>query len=149
MTLIPVPNQSNRVDLSQLLADIRAQPPLSTLTCLGLGPCQGLPVPSILVGGPGQALLLHLHRNLTGVKVLTPLDRPQPNHPEWPGLHLKAVLAHSANPQHWIAFINVQGVWWRADSAVGTIRQEDPFISQIDPTRGTQGFTIDVALFLS
>ena len=146
--MLPVPSQSQALDVGQLLADTRAQPLTPTLTCQGQGPCGGTQIPSILVGTPGQVLLLHLVRNLVGVgnKVLTPVALPVGNHPEWPGLQPRVVLAHRANPNHWFTFVSVRGVWWRADSALTTIRQEDPFLGQLDPSTSRRGFTIDVIM---
>ena len=135
MLLLAVPSQVQALDLGQLLTDTRAQPPVPTLTCQGQGVCAGSLVPSILVGTPGQVMVLHLVRNLVmmggaGAKVLTPVTLPQANHQEWPGLQPSVVLAHRANPNHWLAFVRVGGVWWRADSARAAIVQEDPFQSQ-------------------
>ena len=152
MLLLAVPNQPQAVDIGQLLGDTRAQPPVPTLTCQGQGVCAGNQVPSILVGTPGQVMMLHLVRNQVdqggaGNKVLTPVTQPQANHQEWPGLRPSVVLAHRANPNHWIAFVCVRGVWWRADSARTAIVQEDPFQSQIGPNSGRRGFTIDLVFF--
>ena len=95
MLLLAVPSQVQAVDLGQLLADTRARPPVPTLTCQGQGVCAGSQVPSILVGTPGQVMVLHLVRNLggAGAKVLTPVTLPQANHAEWPSLQPSVVLA--------------------------------------------------------
>ena len=128
--MLPVPRQPQALDIGRLLADTRAQPLSPSLTCQGQGHCAGSQIPSVLVGTPGQVMLLHLVRNLVAddrSKVLTPVAQPVANHPEWPGLQPRVVLAHRANPNHWFTFVCVSGVWWRADSALTTIRQEDPF----------------------
>ena len=60
-------------------------------------------------------MCLHILRNQVGVgvgqgKVLTPLQRLLPNQPEWPGMCLKAVLAHrEQGGRHWIAYLEVHG----------------------------------------
>ena len=86
--MLPVPRQPQALDIGRLLADHRAQPPSPSLTCQGQGHCAGSQIPSVLVGTPGQVMLLHLSRNLEGAdnKVLTPVAQPVANHPEWPGL---------------------------------------------------------------
>ena len=114
------------------------------------GHCAGSQIPSVLVGTPVQVMLLHLVRNLVAEdrsKVLTPVVQPVANHPEWPGLQPRVVLAHRANPNHWFTFVCVRGVWWRADSALAVIRQEDPFQGQLDPSRSRRGYTIDLIIF--
>jgi hypothetical protein len=92
--------------------------------------------------------MVRLARNQLGYKLLTPVMVPPPNHNQWPGLRLKAVLAHSDHGAgHWIAYVSVGGVWWRADSAQGAPLQEDPFAVQADPGQGRVGFTLDVFIF--
>jgi hypothetical protein len=119
MQWLLTPNQPHAIHIGQLLGNVCAQPVGPALTCHGLGPCAGSPVPSILTGDPDQVLMLHLVRNLQGAatKVLSPVARPQGNQRDWPGLEARVLLAHLANPQNWVAFVSVQGVWWRADSA--------------------------------
>ena len=81
-------------------------------------------------------------------KVLTPLQRLLPNQPQWPGMCLKAVLAHrEQGGRHWIAYLEVQGIWWKVDSARVQILQSDPFDDQVNPMLGQNGFTLDVLLF--
>ena len=83
---------------------------------------------------------------------LTPLQLLPDNHAEWPGMCLKAVLAHREQGErgegrHWIAYLKVQNIWWKTDSASAHILQGDPFQQQINPTLSQRGFTLDVLLF--
>ena len=81
-------------------------------------------------------------------KVLTPLQAIDANDGEWPGLSLKAVLAHrEAGGRHWIAYLHKVGQWWKVDSARRVIPQCNPFEDQLDPGDGQQGFTLDVLMF--
>lgn len=129
----PAPHQGGApVDLALLLAATRAALPSPTLVCQGQGPCAGQAIPSILIGTQDKVLLVHLVRNLlvargAGNKILTPVLIPPAHDPQWPGLRLKVVLAHSAVADHWIAYVNVLGVWWRADTLQPAPVQEDPF----------------------
>ena len=120
--------------------------PQPALTYQDQGSCAGLPV---LAAIPGQVMLLHLARDITGagVKVLTPVNEPQPNQPEWPGLAMKAVLAHSANPEHWRVFVKVAGVWWCVDSTRANITLENPFTNQVNPAINGNVYTVDVLFF--
>lgn len=153
-----VPQQHQPVDVGRLVRATRQHPQQPGLlcrnpTCAG----RGAPIPSTLVPAPGHALLLHLQRNHGGLgvplggKVITPLGPILANHPEWPGLHLTAALGHREHGAHWVAWVQVQGVWWRVDSAPMAIHQEDPFWAQnqpFQPRNGLGGFTIDVLLFV-
>ena len=49
--------------------------------------------------------------------------------------------------RHWIAYLKVQNIWWKTDSASAHILQGDPFQQQINPTLSQRGFTLDVLLF--
>ena len=150
MLLLPAPQQGQPMDLGQVLGDVRADPPQAGLVCQGQGLCIGQRIPSILVPtAPAQTMFLHLARNLTGAgaKILSPVMEPVANQPEWPGMELRVVLAHSAHPDHWRAFVKVGGVWWCVDSTRGAIRQENPFINQVDPIQTDRGYTVDVVIF--
>ena len=114
-------------------------------------------VASRLSTAPGETLCLHVARNHVGIingqgKVLTPLQLLPDNHAEWPGMCLKAVLAHREQGErgegrHWIAYLKVQNIWWKTDSASAHILQGDPFQQQINPTLSQRGFSLDVLLF--
>ena len=164
LALVP-PDQHQPVDLGQLLGATRQQPTAPSLACQH----QGCPVagargmPSHLVPTPGQVLVQPISRLQQApnwvpgqpvggtVKRLTPVARPLPNHPEWPGMEAKVVLANS--PGHWRPFVNVAvpgagpgaGVWWSCDSH--GVRQEDPWLGQCNPAVSRRGYTIDVVVF--
>ena len=148
--LLDVPRQQQPVDVAVLVAAARQLPLQPGLLCDTVNCAEfRRAIPSTLQALPGEVLLLHLARNPHGVgqglggKVLTPLHPIPANHPEWPGLHLQAVLGHREVGAHWIASVVVGGVWWRVDSASLTIIQQDPYMAQ-----GTaQGFTMDVLFF--
>ena len=115
---------------------------------------QGASVGATLVTTQGQVLFVHLLRNVGGVgvdndgvpllgKVLTPLQVTAEDDPEWPGLSLKAILAHrETGGRHWIAYLYKIGKWWKVDSARRVIAQSNPFEEQLNP-----GFTLDVLMF--
>ena len=147
MLPLAVPQQGHPLDLGELLAAARANPPQAGLTCQGQGWCAGQRVPSILSLAQGQVMFLHLARNLAAVKILSPVTEPLANQPEWPGMEPKCVLAHSANPGHWRAFVKVAGVWWCVDSTHNQIQQLNPFTHQLNPIQTVAGYTVDVIIF--
>ena len=161
MLQLVLPRQQIPLDLGRVLGEIRQMPPFAIATCRTVRcPAEGLLMPSNLITTPGQLLLVHVVRNggiATGLqgKVLTPLQQPPANHMEWPGLRPVVVLAHRAPAPtvvggHWVAFIEVAGIWWKVDSATQRppyIVQEDPWVVQLDPTLSNDGFTIDVVMF--
>ena len=148
-----VPQQPQPVDVGMLVEATRQDPLQPGLMCHNpMCAGRGAPIPPTLVPAPGHALLLHLQRNqgLLAGKVLTPLGPIPANQPEWPGLHLQAALGHREHGAHWVAWVQVQGVWWRVDSAPMAIHQEDPFWAQTQPFQPRDrlgGFTIDVLFF--
>ena len=154
MVQLPVPRGMNPIDIGLVLSNFRQNPPATTLVCTSQW-CGafGFQIPSTLRSTPGHLMCLHLLRNQVGVgvgqgKVLTPLQRLLPNQPEWPGMSLKAVLAdREQGGRHWIAYLEVQGIWWKVDSGRVQIVQSDPFIDQINPMLGQNGFTMDVLMF--
>ena len=77
------------------------------------------------------------------VKLLTPVARPPANHPELAGLEPRVLLCNS--PGHWVAFVEVGGLWYRTDGVA--VQQVDPWVGQCDPGQGPGGYTIDVILF--
>lgn len=154
MLQLPLPRGMQPIDIGLLVANTRQNPPATTLLCSSPWcAALGFPVPSTLRPTPGQVMCLQLLRNQVGVgvgqgKVLTPLQRLLPNQPEWPGMCLKAVLAHrEQGGRHWIAYLEVRGTWWKVDSARVQIVQSDPFDDQVNPMLGANGFTLDVLLF--
>ena len=158
MIQLPLPNQVQPIDVGLLLGNVRQNPPVPTLSCTTAWcPAFGHRIASRLSTAPGETLCLHVARNHVGIingqgKVLTPLQLLPDNHAEWPGMCLKAVLAHREQGErgegrHWIAYLKVQNIWWKTDSASAHILQGDPFQQQINPTLSQRGFTLDVLLF--
>ena len=98
---------------------------------------------------------MHLIRNGDGVgcdvfgeplpgKVLTQLAEFS----EWNSFKLKAILAHrEEGGRHWIAYLNKDGRWWQKDSAKKRSWPCDPFQNQLNPSQGSNGFTLDVLMF--
>ena len=72
--------------------------------------------------------------------VTTAVEEPQAGDPAWGGREVVAALTSS--PGHWVAYLRLQGVWWRVDSGgQGHAIQANPFADQ------SHRVTIDVLAF--
>ena len=87
----------------------------------------------------------------TGFKRLQQISEP-PDDALWAGMSCCAVLAHSGRSDrtgHWFTFIKKNGVWWRSDTSLISLRQENPVLTQLLASNppSSSDFTLGILMF--
>ena len=87
----------------------------------------------------------------TGQKCLQQVDEPGDSE-LWVGRECVIVLAHSGRSDragHWFTFIKANDIWWRSDTSLPGLRQENPFLSQLLPSSppSSSDYTINIIMF--
>jgi hypothetical protein len=143
--------QVEPLDLGDLILETRGLPDYTTITCQSPGWCGGQALLARVVPMPGDVLVIKVERvghiRPLYQKVVTPLIEPVNDHDEWLGKHVATVLSHQETTDsegitrgHWVSHRKVNGDWWRLDSAMDHLVQQNPFNILSD------GFTIDILM---